>query len=92
MFPFLKDMEYEITQFYWLVNLNKSIFNTIFLTAEKAWLPLIPPNLQPGNSNSQLTYGVNFASAGAGALVETFPGMVNIINFYYSILFENISL
>ncbi|KAL0853349.1 hypothetical protein Bca101_058501 [Brassica carinata] len=42
--------------------------------AEKAWLPLIPPNLQPGNSNSQLTYGVNFASAGAGALVETFPG------------------
>ncbi|KAJ0249892.1 GDSL esterase/lipase 2 [Hirschfeldia incana] len=44
--------------------------------AEKAWLPLIPPNLQPGNSNSQLTYGVNFASAGAGALVETFPGMV----------------
>ncbi|VVA97597.1 unnamed protein product [Arabis nemorensis] len=39
--------------------------------AEYAWLPLIPPYLQPGNSVSQFTYGVNFASAGAGALVET---------------------
>ncbi|KAJ4896773.1 GDSL esterase/lipase 3 [Raphanus sativus] len=44
--------------------------------AEKAWLPLIPPNLQPSNSNSQFTYGVNFASAGAGALVESFSGQV----------------
>ncbi|CAN6997536.1 unnamed protein product [Brassica rapa subsp. trilocularis] len=44
--------------------------------AEKAWLPLIPPNLQPRNSNSQFTYGVSFASAGAGALVESFSGQV----------------
>ncbi|XP_018451864.1 GDSL esterase/lipase 3 isoform X2 [Raphanus sativus] len=44
--------------------------------AEKAWLPLIPPNLQPSNTNSQFSYGANFAFGGAGALVETFPGMV----------------
>ncbi|CAF2212755.1 GDSL esterase/lipase 3 [Brassica rapa] len=44
--------------------------------AENAWLPLIPPNLQPSNSNNQFTYGANFAFGGAGALVETFPGMV----------------
>ncbi|KAF2606502.1 hypothetical protein F2Q68_00043725 [Brassica cretica] len=44
--------------------------------AEYAWLPLIPPNLQPSNGNNQFTFGVNFASGGAGALVETFPGMV----------------
>lgn len=42
--------------------------------AEYAKLPLIPPFLQPGN---QLYYsGINFASAGAGALVETFQGAV----------------
>ncbi|ESQ48559.1 hypothetical protein EUTSA_v10022376mg [Eutrema salsugineum] len=40
--------------------------------AEYAWLPLIPPYLQPGNSVNQFTYGVNFASAGAGALIETY--------------------
>ncbi|CAA7018495.1 unnamed protein product [Microthlaspi erraticum] len=44
--------------------------------AEYAWLPLIPPNLQPSNGNNQFTYGVSFASAGAGALAGTFPGMV----------------
>ncbi|CAA0406669.1 unnamed protein product [Arabidopsis thaliana] len=44
--------------------------------AEYAWLPLIPPNLQPFNGNSQFTYGVNFASGGAGALVGTFSGLV----------------
>ncbi|XP_010479978.1 PREDICTED: GDSL esterase/lipase 3-like [Camelina sativa] len=44
--------------------------------AEKAWLPLIPPNLQPSNGNNQFIYGVTFASAGAGALVGTLPGMV----------------
>ncbi|CAA0293389.1 unnamed protein product [Arabidopsis thaliana] len=43
---------------------------------EKAWLPLIPPNLQPDNGNNQFTYGVSFASAGAGALAESFLGMV----------------
>ncbi|KAK0595575.1 hypothetical protein LWI29_008015 [Acer saccharum] len=42
--------------------------------AEYAKLPLIPPFLQPG---AQRYYnGVNFASAGAGALVETFQGDV----------------
>ncbi|XP_022715358.1 GDSL esterase/lipase 1-like [Durio zibethinus] len=42
--------------------------------AEHANLPLIPPYLQPGNH--QFTYGVNFASAGAGALAETNQGLV----------------
>ncbi|GLT46176.1 hypothetical protein SLA2020_199500 [Shorea laevis] len=42
--------------------------------AEYAKLPLIPPYLQPGNH--QFTYGVNFASGGAGALVETNQGLV----------------
>ncbi|XVE51795.1 hypothetical protein DITRI_Ditri02bG0070200 [Diplodiscus trichospermus] len=42
--------------------------------AEYANLPLIPPYLQPGNH--QFTYGVNFASAGAGALAETNRGFV----------------
>ncbi|XP_062154192.1 GDSL esterase/lipase 5-like isoform X2 [Alnus glutinosa] len=37
-------------------------------------LPLIPPFLQPGNP--QYYNGVNFASAGAGALVQTFQGEV----------------
>ncbi|KAK4774095.1 hypothetical protein SAY87_029114 [Trapa incisa] len=41
--------------------------------AEKARLPFIPPFLQPGASHHA---GVNFASAGAGALVETFRGSV----------------
>ncbi|XVF27130.1 hypothetical protein REPUB_Repub14bG0080000 [Reevesia pubescens] len=42
--------------------------------AEYASLPLIPPYLQPGNH--QFTYGVNFASAGAGALAEINQGFV----------------
>ncbi|PRQ51719.1 putative carboxylesterase [Rosa chinensis] len=42
--------------------------------AEYAKLPIIPPYLQPGNH--QFTYGANFASAGAGALVETSQGLV----------------
>ena len=45
-----------------------------FLAAKHANLPLIPPYLQPGNH--QFTYGVNFASAGAGALSETAQGFV----------------
>lgn len=40
--------------------------------AEYAKLPFIPPYLQPGFNN--YTYGVNFASAGAGALPESFQG------------------
>ncbi|KAI3426646.1 Lipase_GDSL domain-containing protein [Psidium guajava] len=43
--------------------------------AEYAELPLIPPYLQPGVLH-QWRHGVNFASAGAGALVETFQGSV----------------
>ncbi|KAH9619330.1 hypothetical protein KSS87_021880 [Heliosperma pusillum] len=38
--------------------------------AKLAHLPLIPPYLQPGLH--QFSHGVNFASAGGGALVETF--------------------
>lgn len=44
--------------------------------AEYAKLPLIPPFLQPGLH--QFTYGANFASGGAGALVETHPGTINL--------------
>lgn len=47
------------------------------IAAEYANLPLIPPFLQPGFHNYY--DGVNFASAGAGALVETFQGSVCII-------------
>ncbi|XP_061361912.1 GDSL esterase/lipase 5-like [Gastrolobium bilobum] len=43
--------------------------------AEYAKLPLIPPYLHPGY-HDQYIYGVNFASAGAGALVETNQGRV----------------
>ncbi|XP_050383868.1 GDSL esterase/lipase 2-like isoform X3 [Argentina anserina] len=46
--------------------------------AEYAKLPVIPPYLQPGNHN--FTYGANFASAGAGALVETSQGLVIDLN------------
>ncbi|KAA8541590.1 hypothetical protein F0562_022742 [Nyssa sinensis] len=42
--------------------------------AEYAKLPLIPPYKQP--ANHQFINGVNFASAGAGVLVETHKGMV----------------
>ncbi|XP_048329643.1 GDSL esterase/lipase 1 isoform X1 [Ziziphus jujuba] len=42
--------------------------------AEYAKLPFIPPYLQPGNK--LFIYGVNFASGGAGALVETGKGSV----------------
>ncbi|KAK9923838.1 hypothetical protein M0R45_032236 [Rubus argutus] len=44
------------------------------IIAEYAELPLIPPYLQPGLHN--YTYGVNFASAGAGVLAETHQGFV----------------
>ncbi|XP_061361911.1 GDSL esterase/lipase 5-like [Gastrolobium bilobum] len=40
-----------------------------------AKLPLIPPYLHPGYHDEYI-YGVNFASAGAGALVETNQGRV----------------
>nr|XP_027103244.1 GDSL esterase/lipase 1-like [Coffea arabica] len=43
--------------------------------AEYAKLPFLPPCLRIGYQY-QLAYGTNFASGGAGALVETFPGLV----------------
>ncbi|XP_012451221.1 GDSL esterase/lipase 2 isoform X1 [Gossypium raimondii] len=42
--------------------------------AQFAGLPLIPPYLKPGNP--EFRNGVNFASAGAGALLETHQGLV----------------
>ncbi|KAI4355372.1 hypothetical protein L6164_004153 [Bauhinia variegata] len=48
--------------------------------AEYANLSLIPPFLQPGNNHYY--NGVNFASAGAGALVETFHGSEMYLNVY----------
>ncbi|KAK3002346.1 hypothetical protein RJ639_021361, partial [Escallonia herrerae] len=45
---------------------------------EYAKLPLVPPYLQPGNH--QFGYGANFASAGAGVLDETLPGLVINLN------------
>ena len=46
----------------------------MFDVAEYAKLPLIPPYLKPGNH--EFWYGVNFASAGGGALAESNQGMV----------------
>ncbi|XP_076888458.1 GDSL lipase-like [Bidens hawaiensis] len=42
--------------------------------AEQARLPFIPTYLKPGNN--EFVYGANFASAGAGALVESHAGFV----------------
>lgn len=58
-------------------NLVRVIIFSVFTVAEYANLPLIPPFLQPGID--QYYYGVNFASAGAGALVETFQGDVSLL-------------
>ncbi|KAL8118837.1 GDSL esterase/lipase 5 isoform X1 [Apium graveolens] len=47
---------------------------------EYAKLPLLPPFLQPGINRQRdfytYNYGMNFASAGAGCLLETFQGYV----------------
>lgn len=56
------------------------IYNMCITAAEYANLPLIPPFLQPGFHNYY--DGVNFASAGAGVLVETFQGSVCIYMFH----------
>lgn len=51
---------------------------------------MIPPFLQPGIINRGYYYsGVNFASAGAGALVETFQGDVSVCAHMYSSHFWN---
>lgn len=55
---------------------SRPLFYVYMCVAEYAKLPLIPPFLRPGNH--QYEYGVNFASGGAGALVETFNGQVCI--------------
>ncbi|KAF7114131.1 hypothetical protein RHSIM_RhsimUnG0098900 [Rhododendron simsii] len=56
--------------------------------AEYAKLPLLQPYKQPGN-NHQFSNGVNFASAGAGALVQTHQGMVIDLNMQL-IYFKNV--
>ncbi|KAG8380208.1 hypothetical protein BUALT_Bualt07G0169500 [Buddleja alternifolia] len=52
-------------------------FVTCKVIAERAKLPVIPPYLHPRKRNYQNIYhGVNFASAGAGVLSDTFQGLV----------------
>ncbi|KAK2632948.1 hypothetical protein EUGRSUZ_L00836 [Eucalyptus grandis] len=53
---------------------GETFFHYPTFIAEYAKLPLIPPYLQL--RNDQFVGGANFASAGAGALPETFPGLV----------------
>lgn len=64
------DMRVFLYKYIW------NIFRQIYccIAAEYAKLPLIPPYLQP--DNHEFSYGINFASAGAGALVETRQGAV----------------
>ena len=57
----------------------KLIVKIFLYAAEYAKLPLIPPYLFPGYVD--LTYGVNFASAGAGALSQTRQGFVCHISY-----------
>ena len=52
----------------------------IHVLAEYAKLPIIPAYLQPGLKD--YTYGVNFASGGAGALVETYQGSVYVLAYH----------
>jgi len=74
------------------------LYATCFTVAEYAELPLIPPFLQPGNP--QYYNGVNFASSGAGALVQTFQGEVRAFHirkkqsFFFSnfFFFKNLIL
>jgi hypothetical protein len=51
-----------------------SLCIVFIIAAEYANLPPIPPYLHPGYS--RYIDGVNFASAGSGALVETRRGLV----------------
>ena len=52
--------------------------HSMMSAAEYANLPLIRPFLQPGNN--EYYEGVNFASSGAGALLETFRGSVRVFD------------
>lgn len=47
---------------------------SVIIAAQYAKLPFLSPVLQPGLQD--FTNGVNFASAGAGVLAETYPGTV----------------
>ena len=57
---------------------HPKLYKFNYLLGEYAGLPLIPPYLQPGKH--QFVYGANFASGGAGALDETYPGLVNFVS------------
>ncbi|XVE66535.1 hypothetical protein DITRI_Ditri08aG0087000 [Diplodiscus trichospermus] len=54
--------------------------DSLFDSAQFAGLPLILAYLQPGNY--KFTEGVNFASGGAGALVETHQGILILGKFF----------
>ncbi|KAF7151358.1 hypothetical protein RHSIM_Rhsim02G0226600 [Rhododendron simsii] len=56
--------------------------------AEYAKLPLLRPYKQPG-TNHQFSNGVNFASGGAGALAQTYQGLVIDLNTQL-IYFKNV--
>ncbi|KAF7150387.1 hypothetical protein RHSIM_Rhsim02G0226800 [Rhododendron simsii] len=56
--------------------------------AEYAKLPLLRPYKQPGN-NHRFSNGVNFASSGAGALAQTYQGLVIDLNMQL-IYFKNV--
>lgn len=60
----------------WINSLDLILFHYWSVTAEYANLPLIPTFL-PSNKHRQFTYGVNFASGGAGALAATHQGYVS---------------
>ncbi|XP_060206016.1 GDSL esterase/lipase 5-like isoform X2 [Lycium barbarum] len=49
--------------------------------AEYANVPVPPPFLQPGNEEDNYVGGANFASAGAGSLVQTFEGATQVNNY-----------
>lgn len=67
-------LAYRPTRPFLSLPLTLPFLSVTFVVAQYAKLPMIPPFLQPGVH--QFYYGVNFASAGAGALVETFQGAV----------------
>lgn len=59
------------------MNSGRLIFMSYLCSASHANLPLIPPFLEP---SADYSYGVNFASGGAGVLPETHQGLVIIQN------------
>lgn len=57
-----------------LFNNRELVVTFPFSAAEYAKVPLVPPYLQPGFN--YYAHGVNFASAGAGALAQSYQGYV----------------